>query len=525
MASRPIDVERFESWLLRVPSQCPVAAWRVKGLDIWPIICTSLASLAVLMRVRQRKSRIAVGGRVWQFGVICDYAVASPIRWLRRSQGEASLPPDDLDGTIVYCGSRIHTRLLAGVSVSAPLDVPATLMRRAGHAGVLWIDDAEADDPNLAHSLTRPARGLASVLRDASSRAWRVSVARELDRLEAFEHWCTVASHHLGFSNSFLRLWLARQLEVAIASEQAFGRIFEAKGAPKLLVMLNGGFAVTSGLTAAAKLRGIPVVEIQHGAGSEVLPISADAPLHFAAFNTGPDALISWDLRARNDLAVLEVGPIGLHLTSILAAPHTSDGPSHAALMASFDRQRRALEAYARKSGCELEVLVSLQPGDHGAWVERIAAEAGPGVHYWVRRHGSELSKPGLPGFSPGAPIEAEMASSSALQLLLARVQVHLTRFSAVALEAAASGVPTIALEEYAAKLYAREIPAVLLSVEGNLSAVARRLRSLIANPAPVSRTQLPDAGRIVAFLEARMATSAECGADRQAFDPRVPSG
>jgi hypothetical protein len=291
-----IDVSELEKWLAEVPLTVRVADWNVQALDVWPLFNTCLVSLAILTRIRQRKAFLRVGGRPWQAGVMVDYVAVSPIRWLLGASRSMCLPPDSLEDCILYCGSRVHSRQLGDISVTAPLDVPATLMRRAGHQGIFWFEDVADTEPRLHQSLNQPARGVADILLSASKNAWRYGAARDLDRLPGFSHWCALAARRLSLSTAFLRLWLARQLEFALSASRGFGEVFDAKGRPSLIIMLNGGFASTVGLVAAAKARQIPVVEVQHGADSECAVTSPGSSPHFSTYNSAPDALISWGL-------------------------------------------------------------------------------------------------------------------------------------------------------------------------------------------------------------------------------------
>lgn len=508
MASLSIDVSGFEKWLASVPQSFQVTDWKVNGLDVWPLFNTCLVSLAILTRIQHRKAFMKVGSPGWRAGVVVDYAVAAPIRWIHGAWAWASLslPPDRLEGCVVYCGSKVHTRELGEVIVTAPLEVPATLMRRAGHEGVFWFEGMTSADPRLDRCLNLPARGVDEILRVARIRAWRISVARDLDRLSGFLPWCDDAARILSLSPAFMRIWLARQLEVALSTARCFGEVFDAKGCPKLLVLLNGGFASTVGLTVAAKTRGVAVVEVQHGADSAAFVTAPDVQPHFSGYNSAPDAMISWEMTSRADPAVLAMGPIGLHLPRVVVAPHHSDDANHRALRNIFERQQQALSAFAHNAQARHEVLVSLQPGDQGQWLEAIARKVGPGVLYWVRRHGSDLSSEVvMRGLAGSGIFEIDLASSSALPELLARASVHLTRFSAVALEAAACGIPTIAVEAYARQLYERSIPATLLFVEPDLASAAHKLTVALSEARAGTRAQLPNVDLIVPFLEARM--------------------
>jgi hypothetical protein len=119
-----------------------------------------------------------------------------------------------------------------------------------------------------------------------------------------------------------------------------------------------------------------------------------------------------------------------------------------------------------------------------------------------VRRHGSDLNGNLTSRVFKGPGLfEVDLASSSALPQLLSRVSAHLTKFSAVTLEAAAMGVPTFAVEPYARQLYSR-ISADLLIVETDLDHMADRLKVFLERENGRRPIRLPARNSIVPFLE-----------------------
>jgi len=499
-------VSRIEKYLAAAPDGTDVLAWRLHEIDLWPLFKTCLLSLAVLMDIRQKKGPgIYVGNLPWRAGVLADHYLVS--NWCaRRSKRSGhhgmAMPPDQLKGQILYLASKVQARMLAGLLVSAPFDIPATLMHRAGYTGVIWYEDLGEGDEQLAHALNPPAQGVSSVLAAAYLRSCQPQTGKDLKQLPGFLAWCAGAAQCLGLSPRFLQIWLARQVNIARATMDCYGQIFDQRGPPSLLVMLNSGFATTVGITAAARSRDIRVVEVHHGEESESALTAPHQEPYFSRFNSAPDALISWELTPRRDEAVLSIGPIGLHLPSIFTQNHEADLPPHKALSKQLTAQIAKLATHARKSKTTHEILVSLQPGDDARWLARAALQ-NPDCLFWVRRHGADLSYP-LPELaSSKAPnIEFELASKSVLPLLLDRVGLHLTRFSAVALEAAACGVPTLATEPYALALYERHISPQLLTMEADEEALPEAIGKLLAENVSEKHRPLPDIEQIVPFLE-----------------------
>ena len=94
------------------------------------------------------------------------------------------------------------------------------------------------------------------------------------------------------------------------------------------------------------------------------------------------------------------------------------------------------------------------------------------------------------------------MATSTFLPLLLERADVHLTRFSAVTLEAAALGIPTIATDRYAADLYESRLPPGTFWIKQSAREIAEQIESLIIARTRKSHVEWSDLSRLVPFIE-----------------------
>lgn len=502
--STSVDVAALEAWLASCGLQTAASGWVVDGLHLWPLFTTCLVSLAIQVRIRQRRGLLRTGGLGWKCAVALDARAVAPLRVLARAR-PMPLPSDRLDGKILYHANAVHCRPLGPAWVTPPLDVPAILMRRAGHDGLCWFENVAADAPWLAKTIAGPARGISAVLDAATRRCGRVDQGARLDQLPGFPLWCTDVARQLTFSPAFLRLWLARQVDHALAVRGCYEEALASLGRPGLIVMLNGGFASTVGLTAAARGRGIPVVEVQHGVDTECgVTAMRDGP-PFNSYNSAPDAFISWDLRRPRDAAVLHAGPLGLHLPAVLAESFDDDGEMLRSTLDFVSQQAALLESKAVSLGAKREVLVTLQPGDDGGWLAPLIDAAAPDVLFWVRRHSGDLAgKVRVAAGGRSAAIETEIATSAALPVLLRRVRVHLTRFSSTAIEASALGIPTLAIEEFARDLF-RFLPGALLHVEPDVDQAARDLAAMLAEDRRQQQKGLPDIAAIVPFLERAM--------------------
>ena len=103
-------------------------------------------------------------------------------------------------------------------------------------------------------------------------------------------------------------------------------------------------------------------------------------------------------------------------------------------------------------------------------------------MFFWVRRHAKDSHKPiPAPASELAACVEYDLATSTFLPILLERMDIHLTRFSAVTLEAAGMGVPTIATDPYAADLYDWRLPNGTFWIRQTARAVTDQIETLIA--------------------------------------------
>lgn len=503
-STRSVEVPTLEAWLARSGVETPARDWMVDGLHLWPLLTTSLVSLAIQVRIRQRRRLLRTGGLGWKVAVAVDTRAVAPLRALARAPRMA-LPPDSLEGKILYHANAVHCRPLGPAWVTPPLDVPAILMRRAGYEGLYWFENVAVDEPWLAKTIAGPARGVSAVLEAATRRCGSVDQGARLDRLAGFQAWCADVARQLTFSPKFLRLWLARQVDHALAARGCYEEAFALRGRPRLIVMLNGGFASTVGLTAAARGSGIPVVEVQHGVDTECgVTAVRDGP-PFSSFTSAPDAFIAWDLRRAGDEAVLHTGPLGLHLPAVLAEYRHDDGGMLRSTHDFVSQQGTLLESKAMSLGAKREVLVTMQPGDDGGWLEPLIGATAPDVLFWVRRHRGDLAnKLRLSTRIGSATIETELATGAALPILLRRVRAHLTRFSSTAMEASALGIPTLAVEDYARDLF-HFLPGDLLHVQSDFDLAARELAAMLAEDRRQQKKQLPDISATVPFLERAM--------------------
>lgn len=499
---RSIDLSALEDWIESVPHHVDVASWRHFEVDIWPLFKTTLLGLAILSRIEQPKRGVPTGGLGWRAGVLADYFILSGLRRMRGVKRTAVAPARGLADTVVYYASGGHSRDMGGLFVTPSLDIPAALMEAAGHRSVFWHENLSAGDVRLVHSLCADAFGVAGLLAEAKAHSVRRVTHQSLSDLPGFLEATEAAAHHLMLKGSFLRLWLARQINLALGVATVFDEVFARCGRPRLLVILNSCVWSTTGLVAAAKRQGIPVVEVHHGAESRSAVTAPNQLPHFSTFNTTPDALVSWECESRNDDRVFAAGPLGLQMNALIKAREGSGVPFAATFSRLMQEQKAAL-AQRVEGGFRHELLITLQPGNDDRWVFDVVRALPQDLFVWVRLHTMDRERKLAIPQDIAPRLDTLLGTSSLLHLLLERVAVHITGFSGVTLEAAAMGVPTIACDSYAADLYATHVPADALYIEPTSAGVAARVLACLAAPTSRPGSRLPELSGLPAFLSA----------------------
>jgi hypothetical protein len=500
---RTIDIVEFEKWIQQIPDGLDVQSWSYGGLALWPLFKTTLVALGILSRIEQPKRGMRTGGFGWRAGVMADYFALSGVRRTRALRLPPLAPADGLAGKVLYYASGGHGRDVGELFVTPSLDVPAALLGRAGRRSVFWYEDLDARSPSLARTLHGPSFGLSDLLTDARGRSMRFGTRYALAAMPGFSECCQTAAGHLKLDRRFLLLWFARQVNLAISVAQVFEQVFARDGRPELLVLLNSCVWSTTGLVAAARRHQVPVIEVHHGAESQSAVTAPGQRPHFSQFGTAPDALITWECRDRNDDRVFAAGPLGLQLAAIVPANAVDDRPTYAMLRQLLSEQTQALADRVKNTKYAAEILVTLQPGDSGRWIADVLRELPIEVFIWLRTHALDAERV-LAVLPPDCVNRTDVALGSSVLLppLLDRVDLHLTRFSGVTLEAAAAGIPTLATEGYAADLYGPHVPEGSLYIETSPGSIASRIEAVIVDRAQRHISRLPDLGGLVPFVD-----------------------
>lgn len=462
--TRAQDLPALEAFLLQVPATHPVEQWRIAGLDIWPLFVTTLAGLALHCRMNYQRHRTRVGSTAWKAGILGDHLAISPLRKRLSGRTPPPLPPADTDTDILLVGARGHGRQTGDLFLIPPLDVPAIELHRHGYASTGWLIDVGAGDPLCERCLTSPFRGIAELLAHAQRNSHRPRTGKELARLPGFLQTASQVRRFFPFSPLFLKIWFARQVNMALAARTAFSLALEQGPRPRALITLAAGYWWSTGLIAAARQAGVTTLEMEHGARRPSAISNPAWKTDFSRFNTNPHALISWSSMPDARPRILLAGPPGLKLEPLLNAPHPDDPSTYARAARIISEQQDELDRIA--TGRQRHVLFSSEDGIPHQWIIDIARHLPPDIFCWIRLHPGEMHRP-LPDLAPldTNNYDIRAASRALLPILLSRIDLHVTRHSGLTLECAAMDIPTLATHPYARELFETEVPPGLLHV------------------------------------------------------------
>ena len=421
----------LENWLIDCWRDDVLCDWRVADLPVWPIVAHALNSVVLLDTLLDQKPHVAT--HRGHIGLIGDQLRRSVRRFGRRVGSPA---PFWQDGDVV---------MFATVSARQPHNglcrtTDALRLRAWQHHQQHWIllyTDLSSANGDSAGTIAGPVRGIANHLATLRGLAKHGSHHQSLAGFDAFVRKFAALS---GFPSSALTLWVDRILDHFQSYVDSF-RSMIATARPHAIVLTDHGDAFSGAICAAAREAEVPVWCIQHGVLRRADPEHPLHPSRALNFATFPDRHLVWrtgslgpcdssigppslllalaDHPSLEELALSSQAPIETEVPTVLIAPQT---PS------ALERLVGTLELLR-----DCHLLWRPHP--------RFAAQSAANAHAL-----RVLSTNGR------CTVEQDHAPIAASLLRSDRV---ITEYSAVALEAAALGIETVCLSEYAAWSFA----------------------------------------------------------------------
>lgn len=234
-----------------------VLDWRVDDLEVWPIIKSKLISSALQDAVRDRRIPLGFVER-WTERIqarINRKPRLSPAKIAKQFLSDPNTTRD------LWClGNAVPTTLTSQGYAHGHFDAYRILAESRGldHWGVFYRESS--DDPRLTGAIVQPNSGFGELFA-----ALRPSTEAMTD-----ENWTSRLNRVM--KNEVIRLQITDNLRVlrslvaaALATRDMFRAIFDVRR-PKLVLCFNYYQPIGWGLCAAAKERGVTVLDVQHGA-------------------------------------------------------------------------------------------------------------------------------------------------------------------------------------------------------------------------------------------------------------------
>ena len=465
----------------RIEGKVPVDAWRVDGIDLWPLVRIRLAHRLARELDRRPARRIDVG-----LGAVAARA-AGTVRGLvgsARTGGSRRHDPRPPAPAALVCSDGISFVPTPGGARDRHADPLRSRLATQGIDSTLLVPGWTAPT-----GLPEPTRRLQPALDRALATArlrrpctpalpGRADVGALLDEIGM--------AHHLPDE---------RTIAYAAAAVDAMADVFERRIDPthtRIGLVVEWYALHGMAFVLAGHRRGLPVIDLQHG---------VQGPLHYAYADwrrlpaTGstllPDRFWVWDEDAAATIAAW--------------SPRGRDG----AIVGGHLEQREWLEGSAPGSPAALRQVDDLLAAHHATALVLVAAggeesevdvdaildvaRSGPAGWLWgIRCHPADpdperwVARAAVRGLTN---VEVHLSTALPLFALLARAAAVVTRHSSVALDGLAFGVRSVLTGPQGRELFAAEIDRGTAVMAGPTPAdVIAAVRSILGpGPAPVS--------------------------------------
>jgi hypothetical protein len=420
--------------------------WTCAGYHVWPLICHAINTIALEKVLLNRKT---MPDRAIGQAALRGYAVFGE-RLLTKAQ-DKSLPRSFWDAGDVV-GIATISAAMPDNGYCRTVDPFRQSAHQKGAPSKLLYVDADDRDARISSNPLGDAKGIASELAAIRRRSRRRNNPRY--DLPGFENWAVAISELVNYKLGPLSGWVARLLDHFTEYCLTFEQMINA-ATPRAVLLSDHGDALSAALCATARRAKVPVVCIQHGTLRRTDP---EHPLHdYRDFDAMTLPARHWVWR-----------------TERLHDRDRAVGPP--ALLASFDAElgdasitNRAISATARSANQPFTCLAAPQIPEHGSQIaDQIKKIARPTRCIWRphprfandRKANDKAIRELLSAGTTEVIRDAQSLANSLLQS-----DIVITGYSAVALEAAALGIPTHFLSPFAAWTFEGQIPEHLQSI------------------------------------------------------------
>jgi hypothetical protein len=455
---QPVDLAVTAELMRRIETEVPVAEWRVAGIAVWPLVRmrigyalayagTELELPSRSVGMRAFPSRTVAAARTC--GRVAKAAIAGRRPTLYRERRIATGPR----GSAVMMSDGISFERRDRGWVDRHCVPISDALERTGCTTLLLVPGSAAPYPIAA-----PVR----------------YIQPELDLATARARFKRPPPSSLPGYEGVTRILVGEGAVSALPSQRDivyFGAILDAcacrigrhlSRVKPLLGLVVEYYALRGmAFVLACHRAGIPSVDIQHG---------VEGDLHFAygGWRVPPSG---YSLLPRYFWVWSECEAATIAAWSNSTDAHSAIVGGNPSLQRWLDGEGPDREAADRQIGARLHgldvsrnVLVALQGTEGSAEIERVLAwirNAPARWFWWIRCHPArdEISHTRRAVTAAGITnAEVDLATTLPLYALLRRVDVHVTGFSSVVIDAAIFGVPSVVTSPLGSELFGREV-------------------------------------------------------------------
>lgn len=337
-------------------------------------------------------------------------------------------------------------------------------LARANVSSILLINGIRDGDKGTVDACASGVMGLEAEFRRARALTKQLPPA-DLSAMSGFNEWWAELEAIVGDTPFVSKEHVAEIVrETAGIGAWLYSNLKESDVKAILLSSYYG--LIGHGCSAAAGALGIEVGDVQHGvAGREHHAYSWPNAGRFG-FNTLPGHFFCWSEKEAREMRELSpdwrpgthvIGNVWALLDDVLAEP----GPVEPIRSRARDRMKSAMDIEAfefhaakMRNGGTANILLALHPEERLPWLAELKRLAPAEWKFWIRLHPGDF-KNDLSKTAPWAEFEDEstevvLPTKAPLNLVLREIDLVLTKFSSVSLDALAYGVPTVAYSDSA---------------------------------------------------------------------------
>lgn len=443
--------------------------WKYGGLDIWPIIKAQILTRASNIYNAGRTMALSASTQVAQEPFL--RRVASHFRKPSFEPVKAenipnldwpALPRHALAADVLCLGYSTNHKQFNESYFQLCMDPLRVALEKVGVSSACLITGMKESDEAIQKAALKETYGIEVQFKVVRSMAKLLPPINLLE-YPGFPRFWRELERLLG--GMFMPI---EHLEKIIRETAVVGHwlhhCLKASDVKGVIVSAYYGLMGHGGAWACRRL-GLPIFDVQHGIAGKAHHAYSWPNAPVIGFNTVPSGFLTWSQGEANEMrsvagasspTLIPVGNVWRLLEDML--DNTGDSrlleKSVAHRVNAYLRQetQTILSAKERTVGTT-DILLALHPDEKVPWLNDLVAQTDGRWRFWIRAHPGELRN--VQALEKrkseiGDNVFIIESSQAPLNVILRNVDVILTKYSSVAFDAAAFGVPTVAYSEAA---------------------------------------------------------------------------